>query len=241
MYIDLYLIISIFIDYYIIKTCSLILHVNTSNKRIILGSIVSQVSIILLIFNLNYFINIIFKIIICLIIILISFGYNDIKTYIKNIIYYYIINFFLGGILFYFKNEGLLKYKYYLLLIPIFLSIYKYFYNNTLKYLSLKRRVSIYLNNGKVLFLNGYIDTGNTLIEPFSNRKVIIINKKVDENFYLVPYKTIDNCSLIKCFNPKELYFEGLGRRNDISVGIINKRFNGYNCLLNYKLMEESC
>ena len=83
------------------------------------------------------------------------------------------------------------------------------------------------------------MDTGNSLIEPYNNRKVIIINKKVDEKYFLVPYKTINDESLIKCFNPRKVYIDGLGERNDISVGIINKRFIGYNCLLNCKLMEE--
>ena len=102
-----------------------------------------------------------------------------------------------------------------------------------------KYNVTVYLNSGEILNLKGYMDTGNTLIEPYSNKKVIIINKNVNENYYLVPYKTIDNSSLIKCFNPKKVYIDGLGERKDISVGIINKKFNGYDCLLNYKIMEE--
>ena len=75
--------------------------------------------------------------------------------------------------------------------------------------------------------------------EPYTNRKVIIINKEVDENYYLIPYKTIDNYSLMKCFNPKKVYIDGLGERNDVSVGVVSKKFNGYRCLLNYGLMEE--
>ena len=78
------------------------------------------------------------------------------------------------------------------------------------------------------MVLNGYMDSGNNLIEPYSNRKVIIINKKIDENFYLVPYKTINSYSLLKCFNPRKVYIEGIGERNDISIGVINKKFNGY-------------
>ena len=90
------------------------------------------------------------------------------------------------------------------------------------------------------MYLNGYMDSGNELIEPFTNRKVIIINKKdLKENYYFVPYKTIDNSSLIRCFNPKKVYIDGLGERNDISVGVINKKFKGFNCLLNYKLLED--
>ena len=241
IYIDEFIILNFIIDYYLIYICSKILKNNTTRFRIIISSIVSQISVILLLFNFNYLFSLIIKIVISSLIILISFGYTDIKTFIKNIVYYYILNFFLGGFLFYFKNEGILKYKYYLLLIPIVLNIYKYFSYNLRKYLSLKYKVTIYLNNGKILFLNGYMDTGNTLIEPYSNRKVIIINKKIEENFYLVPYKTIDNFSLIKCFNPKEVYIEGIGLRKDISIGIIDKKFKGYNCLLNYKLMEDIC
>ena len=83
------------------------------------------------------------------------------------------------------------------------------------------------------------MDTGNNLIEPYTNKKVIIINKQVNENFYLVPYKTVSGESLIKCFTPKKVYIDGLGEINNISVGVCDKKFNGYNCLLNYKIMEE--
>ena len=139
------------------------------------------------------------------------------------------------------KISDLLSYKYVLFFIPLFLKIYKYFVFNLKSILRFKYKVTVYLNSGKVLFLNGYMDSGNNLIEPYSNRKVIIINKKIDENFYLVPYKTINSYSLLKCFNPRKVYIEGIGERNDISIGVINKKFNGYNCLLNYKIMEDIC
>lgn len=65
-----------------------------------------------------------------------------------------------------------------------------------------------------------------------------MINKKVSENFFLVPYKTIDSTSLLKCFTPRKVFIDGLGQRDDVVVGVVNKKFNGFNCLLNYKLME---
>lgn len=168
-----------------------------------------------------------------------TFGFNDIKTFIKTFINFYIISFFLGGILYYFKNENLLNYSYYLLMIPIIMNIYKYFSYDIKNVFSLKYKVTIYLNNGQILYLSGYMDTANKLTEPYSNKKVIIINKKVEEDYFFVPYQTIDNSALLKCFRPKKVYIDGLGERNDIVVGIINKKFVGYNCLLNYKLMEE--
>ena len=78
----------------------------------------------------------------------------------------------------------------------------------------------------------------NTLNEQLEKR-LIAINEKVNEKFYLVPYQTISGEYLIKCFNPKRVYIDGIGDVKNISVGIINKKFNGYNCLLNNKILEE--
>ena len=83
------------------------------------------------------------------------------------------------------------------------------------------------------------MDTGNNLIDPYTHKKVIIINKNIETEFILVPYKTISDESLLKCFKPKKVYIDGIGERNDILVGIVNKKFIGFNCLLNYKLMED--
>lgn len=240
MYIEDIVVINFIIDLILLETCSSILKINVRKYRLILSSLIGELSIIYYFVSFNNIVLLIFKTILCLVMSLVAFGYNDYKTFIKNVTYYYILNFFLGGILFYFKSNGLIDYSYYLLLIPIFMKIYKYFAYNLKNYLRLKHKVTIYLNNGKILYLNGYMDSGNSLIEPYSNRKVIIINyKNLKENYYYVPYKTIDNSSLIKCFNPKKVYIDGLGERSDISVGVINKRFIGFNCLLNYKLMEE--
>lgn len=236
IYIDEYIFINFLIDYVLLKSCSIILKINTTNLRITLSCIVSNISLLFLFVDINIIINILLKIIIAVIMIIISFGKEDI---IKNTIYYYLLNYFIGGFLFYFKTSGLLKYKYYLLLVPIIMNIYKYYSYNLKNYLRLKYKVTVYLNNGKIIYLNGYMDSANTLVEPYSKRKVIITNKKIDENYYLVPYKTIDNYSLIKCFNPKEVYIDGIGLRKDISIGIVKRKFKGYNCLLNYKLMEE--
>lgn len=241
IYIEEIIILDFLIDCYLLYMCALILKNNYKKYRLFLSALFGCISSFIL-FNIsNNIILFILKILISIIMILIMFGYESIKTLIKNTINYNILNFFLGGVLYYLKISDLLSYKYVLFFIPLFLKIYKYFVFNLKSILRFKYKVTVYLNSGKVLFLNGYMDSGNNLIEPYSNRKVIIINKKIDENFYLVPYKTINSYSLLKCFNPRKVYIEGIGERNDISIGVINKKFNGYNCLLNYKLMEDIC
>ena len=237
IYIEELIILDFIIDFNILYLCSIILKTSYKKYRMVLSCLFGSLSIFL--FNIeNNYILFLLKIVISIIMILIVFGYIDIKTLIKNTIYFNIVNFFLGGILYYLKDSNIMNYKLIILTIPLLLRIYKYFVFNMKNILKNRYKVTIYLNNGKILFLNGYMDTGNNLIEPYNNRKVIIINKKVDENFYLVPYKTINSFSLLKCFNPKKVYIDGLGEINDISVGVVNKRFNGFNCLLNNRLLE---
>lgn len=238
VYIDEILLLNFIIDYVILSTLTFLLKKNIKKRRIFLSCLVGEISIIYLFFSFNTLFLFLFKFILGIIMILILYGYSDIKSFIKDLVYFYILCFFLGGTLYYFKIENLIKYQYILLLIPIIMNIYKYFEYNLKSILTTRYKVTIYLNNGNILYLNGFLDTGNSLINPYNNKKIIIINKEVNEEYFLVPYKTINNESLLKCFNPKVVYIDGLGIRNDITVGITNKKFKGYNCLLNYRLME---
>lgn len=239
IYIDELIILNFIIDFLILKTTSSILKLNTKTSRLIISSIVGEISLLYLFINFNNIELTLFKLLIGVIMNLISFGYINLKDFIKNLLYFYMFSFFLGGTLYYLKIESLVKYKYYLLLIPIIMNILKKLTYNLKDIIKLRHKVTIYLKNGSILYLNGYMDTGNTLVEPYTNKNVIIINKDIKEKFFLVPFKTIENSSLLKCFKPKKVYIDGIGERNDIVVGVTNKKFNGFNCLLNYNLMEE--
>ena len=239
IYIDELLLLNFIIDYILLDFTSNILKISSTIIRKIIACLVGELSILYLFIDFNNFTLTIFKLFIGIFMILIVFKYYDIKTFIKTLLYFYSFSFLLGGTLYYLKIENLIKYKFILLLIPIIMHIYKRLSYNLKILLTTKYKVSIYLNNGKILFLNGYMDTGNSLIDPVTLKKVIIINKNIDENYMLVPYKTIDNESLIKCFKPKKVFIDGLGERKDILVGVINKKFIGYDCLLNYELLKE--
>jgi len=238
MYIEELLIINFIIDYILLKSISMLLNNNIKKYKLFLGALVGEISLIYLFINMSEYLMMLFKLLLGLIIIYITFGYKDRKTYFTNVIWFYILSFFLGGTLYYFKINSLLKYKYYLFLIPIFMNIYKYFSYDLKNLLVLKHKVNIYLNDGKILYLDGYMDSANTLIDPKSMKKVIIINQNVNEDFFLVPYQTINSESLIKCFKPKRVYIDGIGDRNDIVVGVIDRKFSGYNCLLNGLLID---
>ena len=116
----------------------------------------------------------------------------------------------------------------------------KYKINNTLHH-----KVDLYINN-EIINLNGLMDTGNTLLEPYNNKKIIIVydkrlNELVNENnFFLVPIDSVNNHILLKCIKVDKVFIEGLGIRKDVVVGLSNERIkrNNINCILNYLLME---
>lgn len=239
IYLDELILLNFIIDFIILDFMSNILKLNIKFYRKVLACVFGEISIIYLFINISGKNLVIFKLLLGIIMNLICFGYNEIKSFIKNLLYFYIFSFLLGGTLYYFKIENLFKYKFILLGIPLIMNIYKKLITDLKNIFSFKYKVTIYLRSGKILYLNGYMDTGNNLIDPLTNKKVIIINKKIKENYVLVPYRTINEESLLKCFKPKKVYIDKLGERNDVLVGVINKKFVGYNCLLNNLLLEE--
>ena len=143
MYLDELIILNFIIDYLLLDTLRNLLKINISKKRIILASLVGEISLIFLFVNLNNYVFTFIKILLCLIMILVCFGFNDYKTLIKNTVYYYLMSFFLGGSLFYLREDGLIKYKYCLFLIPIIINIYKYFEYDLKKILNTRYIVTI--------------------------------------------------------------------------------------------------
>lgn len=259
VYIDLILILNFIIDFLILITISIILRRNAKLKRILLSTLVGTLSILVLFFNMNNFVLFIFKLALSILLVLIAFGYKDIKYFFNNILYFYTTSILLGGFLYYlniqigYKKIGLtfinnnIKLNFFVIVIfsPFILYIYirqikelKLFYSN-------RKKVNVYLDNDKVIELNGYVDTGNTLIEPYSGKYVIIAhNKKIDDyskinNYILVPYKTLNHEGIIKCIIPKCVYIDGIGLQYNVVIGISTSKIkmDGIDCLLNI-LME---
>ncbi|MBQ3142012.1 MAG: sigma-E processing peptidase SpoIIGA [Bacilli bacterium] len=255
VYIDNLLFINFIFDTLILLTISIILKRNVRFRKIIIGGIFASLSVLSLFISINFILLFFLKIILMFLIVVITFGYKDLKYTLSNIFYFFIVNIVYGGFLYFlniefsYKNIGLVFYKgkisiSYLFLIiisPIILYIYT---KGTLKLkneYSLMKKVDVYLKNGKIIKLNGYLDTANKLVDPYKKRMVIITNSKkvlkniTDENILLVPYNTIDSSGLIKCILPSKVFIEDYGTKDNILIGYISKDFNinGVNCLLN--------
>lgn len=260
IYIDLVLFLNFMFDFLLLLTTSITLKRRASLKRITLGSIIGSITILVLFVPLNVLTLFIFKIILFIIIILATFGFKDIKYTVNNLVYFYLISITLGGFMYYlntsfsYKNIGMVFFNKGLSINYIFIfftsPIILYIYNKQMKHIKeinkLHYKVDIYINNN-IIKMNAYLDTGNTLTDPYKKRPVIITNSKnfikevKDKPFFYIPYESINNAGLIKCYLIKKIYIENKGIKSNVVIGVINEKLkvNGVNLLLNNLLMED--
>lgn len=248
IYIDVILFINFSFDLLILLTTSIILKRNAKFYRMLLSSFIGSLSILFLFIKITNFQLFLFKIIISIIMILISFSYKNIKYFLKNMLFLYTISIILGGFLYFlsitfsYKNTGLVFYfkglsiNYIVLFIssPIILYIYikeskmfKQIYNNIYK-------VSIEIEN-KIYKFNGFMDSGNNLVDPYFFKPIVLIDKKIkSSNILIVPCSLIIGKSYLKCVKGKLIYKDKI---YDVYVGTCFKiDIEGVDCLLNNKL-----
>lgn len=252
IYVDVVLFINFSFDLLILLGTSIVLKRKTNFSRILIGAFIGSMSILFLFINITSFQLFLIKIVISIIMILISFGYKNIKYFLKNILILYTISIILGGFLYYlsitfsYKNTGLVFYfkglsiNYIFLMISSPIIIYIY-----IKETRMFKRYSnnIYKIKLKILDkeynLNGFMDTGNNLIDPYFNKPIVLINKKIrSSNYLLVPYINSSGSSHLKCIKGNVIYKD---KSYDVYVGYIESIcIDGVDCLLNNK-MEGIC
>lgn len=243
MYIDLFFIFNVIMDYIIIMSTSILLKRRTSYIRMILSSLLGGISSLVLFTSLN---KIVIEIVSIVIMVLISFGYKDIRYLIKNILYMYILSTLLGGIIYLFNikvsNSMFLTY---LIIIVISIEVMILYIKENKKMRSIYNnyyKVDIYFKDREKLSLIGFIDTGNNLYDPYKKRPVIIVpNKYIKEDKYiLVPYHTINGNGLLKCIKPDIIFIDGIGYKGNILIGFSDS-FNfgdGVDVILHKDIMK---
>lgn len=222
MYIDLFFIFNVIMDYIIIMSTSILLKRRTSYIRMILSSLIGGISSLVLFTSLN---KIVIEIVSIVIMVFISFGYKGIRYLINNILYMYILSTLLGGIIYLFNikvsNSMFLTY---LIIIVISIEIMILYIKENKKMRSIYNnyyRVDIYFKDREKLSLIGFVDTGNNLYDPYKKRPVIIVpNKYIKEDKYiLVPYHTINGNGLLKCIKPDIIFIDGIGYKGNVLIG----------------------
>ena len=260
IYIDLVLLLNFCYDFLLLLTVDMTLKRYMKIYRHIISSIIGSLSIIVLFLSFNNIILFMLKILVSIIMLLISFGYKNIKYFITNIVYLYMCSVILGGFLylldneFSYKREGLLfifnginpNYVLLLIIAPIILLIYYKSIKKYQYYIKYKYNIKVVFKNNKELICNGFIDTGNKLKDPITKKYVVLISKKKLKPYInirspiFVPYKALNYSGIIECFSIKYLVINKKILENYL-VGISNNEITDGDCLLNYKIMEDIC
>lgn len=243
MYIDLFFIFNVIIDYIIILSVSILLKRKSSYTRMILSSLLGGISSLLLFTSFN---RILIMIISIILMVLISFGYKGIRYVISNILYMYILSTLLGGIVYLFNVKVINSIPLtYLIIIIIAIEVMilyikeskkmKGIYNNYYK-------VDIYFKDRDKISLVGFVDTGNNLYDPYKKRPIILVSSryKREDNFILVPYHTLSGDGLLKCIKPDIIFIEGIGYKGNVLIAFSDSPnlINGVDVILHKDVMK---
>lgn len=237
---DVILLINFFFDFLLLFVTGIILKRKVKIYRLLLASLIASLSVLLLFINISSLTLFLFKVIISIIMIIISFGK---KSFFKNISCLYFVSIILGGFLYFinlqtsYKNEGLIFFNngfsiniIVLLIISPIIFIYYYYQNRYLdETVSNIHNIKIYLNNN-IYCYRAYLDTGNKLYEPFKNREVIILYNielyNSLEYYLLIPFNTLNDKGILKGKVAKKIIIDDKYVFNDVVVGITNNKFS---------------
>lgn len=258
LYLDLIFLLNFLFDFLLLLLVGIMLRRQAKLRRLFLGSLVGGLSIFLLFINLNSGQLFLLKVIISMVMVLITFGYRDIRYTGRNLFYLYLNSVMLGGVLyllnvhFSYKQVGLIFYHqglsinwlFILVMGPLILYLYLkqiiLLKNNYANYYL----IDIYFKDGTHQQLSAFLDTGNQLIDPYLKRPIILVNHHVLgsilDDYLLVPYDTLNNHGLLKCIIPEKIRIGGMGERKHVLVGVAEDKIkmDGIDCILHSKLLE---
>lgn len=251
VYIDVVVALNFFFDFLLLVGVKKILKRKTSKIRLILGSLIGELSCIALFLPLSTISLILVKLLTSTLMIMTSFKYLDFSYFKKNILYFYLLSIILGGIVYFLKlsfktsTTDLLANLIILIIIAPYL-LYQYLKEQK-KYksnYSLRHEIEIYLNKKKYSY-TAYLDTGNKLEDPYKKRPIILVYDQnlnfTYENSILVPYKTLENEGLLKCQKVDKVIIDKKIQLTNILVGKSQTKFNieGIDVILPNTIKEE--
>ena len=236
MYIDLFLILNFFIDLLILITVSYILKRPITINRLLLGSFLGSLSSLIIIFKVSNIVIVIVNILFSILMSLVTFKYKDIKYTFKNVIYIYIVSTILGGAL---ELLNIKNYFILVIIIPIILYIYLIECRSLKTNFNHYYSVDIYIKDN-VLKLVGFVDTGNKVIDPISNKSVLLVKDYEifkNLNYYYIPYNTVNESGLLKCIKPDQVIINKKVKNVVLGIMKSNININGIDCILNERMI----
>lgn len=195
IYIDVLIIINIYVTFFLIKSTAIFMHLQISVGRCIAGSILGGLSsLIILLPSLILPLNILLKCICGCVIAASSFGFKDFRTFTRKFVIFMLVNLIFAGImllLWFFAaplgmvyNNGIVYFDISFFTITVS-TLISYFAIRLVRYIfdlrsatDAKYKVVIVYNKAQVV-IDGFADSGNSLVDFVTGLPVIICSPEV--------------------------------------------------------------
>lgn len=250
VYLDIIFLENFILNFIILYAVSLVIKEKVSYIKLMIASLIgASYVIIYYLINFQSKWNLIFKIILSVVMVYISFMPKSFKEFIKQITFFYLVSFVFGGAslgVIYMVNAGKISIRNGIIvgnytLKTIFIGVILAFTIITVAFKLVKNRISkkdlfcnikIIINQSKIN-VKAVIDTGNFLKEPITNIPVIVVEKDILRNF--VPKEILENIENILGGDLKNIPeniqneymsklkvipFSSLGKQNGMLLGI---------------------
>lgn len=263
VYIDVLICVNIFINFFLLICLKKFMSINVKLQRIIISAVVSSLlSLIIFLPEPALILNILIKILSACLVILVAFKFVNFKIFMQRICAFILTNISFCGLmmLFYqlFKPNKMIIYNdiVYFDISPVFLIIATlvcYFVMLFIQRLTGRSEVKSTLVNvsfaiqNKIYSCVGKIDTGCTLKEPFSSAPVIVVDRKIlgnnfiidDKNIRIIPFDTINGKGMLKSFAPEWVSINCNKIEKMIYIAISENKFNSnFEALLNMEVLQ---
>ncbi len=233
IYLDIVFIENTLMNYIILYATGFVQKIKMKNFKLIISSTLGALYAIVTYMNIiPIYSSFFMKILLSIIMIYIAFNNENIKQIIKSLLLFYLASFVIGGCalaLLYmispqnvsFRNGvlvGTYPMKITLIAGAIGFLIIQYSFNLNKRQMKIKDLIcnlEISVNNKKVK-TKGYIDSGNTLKDPLSNKPVIIVEKEIMKKIIDIDDLTGGDEKLKIRFIP----FKSIGKQNGMLIGI---------------------
>lgn len=262
IYIDVLLVLNMYVTYFLLKAASKISHTPVSSFRVTAASVAGSLSSMIILADINFFLIFLIKISVAFVIVIIAFGKQERSHYIKLTASFFTMNFIFAGIIMglgnisdndciYIRNTVI----YYDISLTelVVLTAVSYFLICGIRYVLDRSTVtdSIYyvcITNGeRSVSVRGLADTGNSLVDAFSGKPVIIcscdilfeltgkdgktddiyafmLSEKNIKGTRLVPFNALSGEGTVPAFIPDRIVIsnENTSRNVDALIGINN-------------------
>lgn len=259
IYVDVLVVLNTLVNYFILLGVRKMTRSYTKRWRLVLGALFGGVSSVLIFIENLGIIMTLLKIVLAVMMIVITFGIKPYKRFFKRVILLFAITFIFGGIalaVYMFFDKDILIYSNGIIYFDIdmtfltLISVISYIVITlvtkiTEKKASKSREYIVTLkNNDTTITCSGFMDTGNSLREPFSGYPVIMVDKDIfnkmftDEKVRYIPVSTVSGESLIKAFRPEKFTIDNFST-NKIYIGESLTPLDDYKIILNINLEGE--